>query len=160
MEMGTEILLARMKDHPEEFINIDNRALRLDELRWDRVLRDAREHLPKEDVDALDAGMKQLYIDRFNERVLKTLAGESEPEQTEETIKYKAQGRYGQVTSIPDPRALFGSAPLNAEGVAILQQDYDLQRQMMEQQRQMMNSKNPVNTGGMSSSKNFFSRGV
>jgi hypothetical protein len=78
MEIGTEILLARMKDHPEEFINLRNMALGLSDLRWDRLLRDAKEHLPKEDTDALEAGIKQLYIDRFNERVLKTLAGESE----------------------------------------------------------------------------------
>jgi hypothetical protein len=126
MEMGTEILLARMKEYPEEFIN-DNRAIH-DGLRWDRVLRDSRDHLPKEDIDALDAGIKQLYIDRFNERVLKTLAGESEPEQTEETITYKASGRYG----IPDPRALYGN-PVDAH------EEYKKQMKQyeMEQQRQM-----------------------
>jgi hypothetical protein len=93
MEMGTEILLARMKEYPEEFINQENKALGYEGLRWDRVLRDAREHLPKEDVDALDAGMKRLYIDRFNEKVLKTLAGEAVYE-SEDTLTYKTQGRY------------------------------------------------------------------
>ena len=111
MEMGTEILLARMKEHPEEFINLKDRALGLNDLRWDRVLRDAKEHLPKEDTDALEAGIKQLYIDRFNERVLKTLAGESEPEQTEGTIKYKVSERYS--TGFTDSRVLLGTAPSN-----------------------------------------------
>jgi hypothetical protein len=108
MEMGTEILLARMKEYPEEFIN-DNRVRRLDGLRWDSVLREAREHLPEEDVKALEAGMKQLYIDRFNERVLKVLAGESEPEQPEGTITYKATNRYAAGGGMADPRGLFGA---------------------------------------------------
>lgn len=138
MEMGTEILLARMKEYPEEFINLNDIALGYDGLRWDRLLRDAKEHLPKEDTDALEAGMKQLYIDRFNERVLKTLAGESEPETDtpeRQTLKYKTQGRYG--TGWVDPRGVFGSAPVKAEGTAISQYDYDIRRQMMEQERLM-----------------------
>jgi hypothetical protein len=164
MEMGTEILLARMKEYPEEFINVENRALGYDGLRWDRVLRDAREHLPKEDVDALDAGMRRLYIDRFNERVLKTLAGESEPEQTEGTITYKASGRYATgAIGASDPRALFGTPQADAhqEYMNEMARQQKLMNQMeMQQQRQMMNSKNQVNTGGMSSLKNFFSRGM
>ena len=141
MEMGTEILLARMKDHPEEFINIDNRALRLDELRWDRVLRDAREHLPKEDVEALEAGMKQLYIDRFNERVLKVLAGESEPEQPEGTITYKTKGRY--TTGLP----------VDAHEEYMKQKQYE----MDQMRRQMNNAQNTLGEG-ISSFKNFFGR--
>jgi hypothetical protein len=155
VEMGTEILLARMKEYPEEFINQENKALGYDGLRWDRVLRDARDHLPKEDIDALDAGMKQLYIDRFNERVLKTLAGESEPEHTEEPLIYKAQGRYGQVTAIPDPRALYGNPGGDAHEEYIKQKQYE-----MEQQRRMMNSAQNTAGMGISSFKNFFSGGT
>ena len=155
MEMGTEILLARMKEYPEEFINVNNIALGYDGLRWDRVLRDAREHLPKEDVDALDAGIKRLYVDRFNERVLKTLAGESEPEQTEGTITYKTQGRY--TTGFTDPRGLFGNVP-----VEHIEEEYQkqLKQYEMEQQRRMMNSAQNTAGMGISSFKNFFSRGT
>jgi hypothetical protein len=151
METGTEILLARMKDHPEEFINIDNRAMGYDGPRWDRVLRDAREHLPKEDVDALDAGIKRLYVDRFNERVLKVLAGESEQE---DTLKYKASGRYS--TGVTDVRGLFGN-PVDAHEEYMKQKQYE-----MEQQRRLMNSaQNTLSQGlmnGMSPLKNFFGR--
>jgi len=140
MEMGTEILLARMKEHPEEFVN-DNSVRRLDGLRWDSVLRDAREHLPEEDVKALEAGMKQLYIDRFNERVLKVLAGESEPEQPEGTITYKTQGRYQ--TGVTDTRGLFGN-PVDAHEEYMKQKQYE-----MDQQRRMMNNAhNMANIGG------------
>jgi len=148
MEMGTEILLARMKEYPEEFVNLDNRTLGYDGLRWDRVLRDAREHLPKEDVDALEAGMKQLYIDRFNERVLKTLAGESEPEQTEGTITYKAQGRYQ--TGTTDVRGLFGN-PVDAheeykKEMAIQQ---NLMNQMEMESERSRNRAQNTGVGGM-----------
>jgi hypothetical protein len=119
MEMGTEILLARMKEYPEEFINQENKALGYEGLRWDRVLRDAREHLPKEDVDALDAGLKRLYIDRFNEKVLKTLAGEAVYE-SEDTLTYKTQGRYtmGMTNALADAHL-------------------EHKKHIMEQQRQM-----------------------
>ena len=89
---------------------------------------------------ALEAGMKQLYIDSFNERVLKTLAGEGRQEEEEEkpqTLKYKTQGRYG--TGVTDVRRVFGGPPTKAEGT---QYDYDahereLKRRIMEQQRMM-----------------------
>jgi hypothetical protein len=94
--------------------------------------------------------MKQLYIDRFNERVLKTLAGESEPEQTEGTITYKASGRYATgAIGTTDVRGLFGN-PVDAheEYKKEMARQQNLMNQMeMEQQRQMMNSKN--STGGM-----------
>ena len=120
MEMGTEILLARMKEYPEEFINVNDIALGYDGLRWDRVLRDARDHLPKEDIVALDAGIKQLYVDRFNERVLKVLAGESEQEESEGNMTYKTQGRYtmGMTNALADAHL-------------------EHKKHIMEQQRQM-----------------------
>ena len=99
METGTEIILQRMKDCPEEFPNEG-------ELygKWGRLIHDARNVLPKEDIEALDASYKRLLLDRFNENVLKALAGEVEPEM----IKYKAEGRYA--TGWSDPRVFVGSS--------------------------------------------------
>jgi hypothetical protein len=94
MQVGTEILLARMKDYPEEFLGIHGG------MKWDRILADARACLPNDEVAALDAMFKQLTVDRFNEDVLKTLAGEEQPE----TLKYKASGQY--VTGWTDPQAM------------------------------------------------------
>jgi len=84
MQVGTEILLARMKEYPEEFL------MEHDIPRWERVMRDARNYLPEEDLKALDDGLRQIHIDKFNERVLKVLAGEDTLEK--ETVVYKAQG--------------------------------------------------------------------
>jgi len=108
METGTQILLQRMKDFPEEFAN-DGELFG----KWERTLTGYKEILPREDVEALDAAYKQMRIDRFNERVLKTLAGE-EPKQ--ETITYKTSGRYAGGFS--DPRA-FASAVAKGEGQMI-----------------------------------------
>jgi hypothetical protein len=106
METGTQIILQRMKDNPEEFPNEG-------ELhgKWGRLINDARGFLPKEDVEALDAAYRQLIVDRYNERVLKTLAGEDK-----ETVIYKAKGRYAGGFS--DPRA-FANAAVKAEGQAV-----------------------------------------
>lgn len=71
MQTGTVVLLARMKDHPEEFFGAGSH-------RWDRIITDARPYLPSEDVQALDSALSQLHIDRFNERVLKQLSGETD----------------------------------------------------------------------------------
>jgi hypothetical protein len=86
MQVGTEILLARMKEYPDEFFTSSN------ESRWARIIDESRQYLPKEDVEALDEGYRQMNIDRFNERVLARLAGEGK--QPEETLKYKATERY------------------------------------------------------------------
>ena len=96
MQVGTEILLARMKEYPEEFLDIRKG------LKWDRVLMDARSCLPSDEIAALDAMLKQLNIDRFNEDVLRTLAGEEQPE----NLKYKASERYS--TGWTDPRVVLG----------------------------------------------------
>ena len=157
MEMGTEILLARMKEYPEEFINQENKALGYEGLRWNRVLRDAREYLPKEDVDALDAGMKRLYIDRFNERVLKTLAGEAVYE-SEDTLTYKTQGRYttGMTNAIADARSIYGSLPADAH------EEYKKQMkqyEMEQQRRQMNNAQNTLSNGANGMFGNIFGRG-
>jgi hypothetical protein len=77
MEIGTEILLKRIKDCPEEFADHDIHGIG----RWSRVLNAARECLPREEADAINKAMeearRQHMLDRFNEQVLKTLAGEN-----------------------------------------------------------------------------------
>lgn len=75
MQVGTEILLARMKEYPDEFFTGNYGGGR-----WTGILDDARQYLPKEDVEALDEGHRQMQVDRFNERVLARLAGEDKPE--------------------------------------------------------------------------------
>ena len=80
MEIGTEILLKRIQDCPEEFVFQDIHDIG----RWSKVLYNAKECLPKEELDAikkaLEESRKQYLLDKFNEHVLKTLAGETDTE--------------------------------------------------------------------------------
>ena len=71
MQTGTVILLARMKTNPEEFFGSGSH-------RWDRIINDVKPYLPTEDAYALEEGVRQLHVDRFNERVLKQIAGEED----------------------------------------------------------------------------------
>ena len=103
MQVGTEILLARMKEYPDEFFNGNLVG------RWAGIIDDARMYLPKEDVEALDEGYRQMRVDRFNERVLARLAGEDKQE-AEETVKVKASGRYSLGTT--DPRQIYSGPTL------------------------------------------------
>jgi hypothetical protein len=72
MQTGTEILLARMAEYPEEFIegNIS---------KWSHVMHMGNECLPDEDKAALKEAYTKAKIERFNGEVLATLAGEREP---------------------------------------------------------------------------------
>jgi hypothetical protein len=123
METGTQIILQRMKDCPEEFAN-DGELFG----KWERALMGYKEILPQEDIEALDAAYRQMRIDKFNEVVLKTLAGE-EPKQ--ETVTYKTKDRY--ITGFTDPRGLFGSAVAKGEGQPI-QDQAEMQARAMQNQ--------------------------
>ena len=80
MEIGTEILLKRIKDCPEEFAQNDPQGI-YGAGKWFSVLNAAKHSLPKEEFDAineaLEVSRKQYLLDKFNESVLKTLAGEN-----------------------------------------------------------------------------------
>jgi hypothetical protein len=87
--------------------------------------------------------------------VLKVLAGESEPEQTEGTITYKTQGRYttGMTNAIADARSIYGGLPADAHEEYMKQKQYE-----MDQMRRQMNSAQNTLGQGISSFKNFFGR--
>lgn len=126
METGTQILVERMKTHPEEFIEGHIS-------KWARVMHMANDCLPDEDKAALREAYGQAKIDHFNEQVLKTLAGEVDSE-AEGTIRYQAKERYA--TGLTDPRGLFagsngtsavglmpsafGAVPLSSQGTVTL----------------------------------------
>ena len=87
METGTEILIARMASHPEEFV--EGLASK-----WTRVMN-MTECLSDEDKQALKEAYHRAKIEHFNGEVLATLAGECEPlAPHENTIRYKAKDRY------------------------------------------------------------------
>ena len=78
MLTGLDILIARMKTNPEEFL-IDNRAPYEGELlggRWNDLINYAGRVANEEERQALEDAIKELHRDDFNERVFKRLAGE------------------------------------------------------------------------------------
>lgn len=86
MLTGLEILIARMKDHPEEFLT---------QRKWDELIAEFGEYFTKEELDAYKTARSEMMRDLFNEAVLKRLAGEESPPPPS-TVKYKAQERYNQ----------------------------------------------------------------
>jgi hypothetical protein len=101
METGTEILIARMASHPEEFVEGFTS-------KWARVMN-MTECLPDEDKQAIREAFNRAKIEHFNGEVLATLAGEREPlGSADNTIKYQAEGRYA--TGLTDPRNLFSTS--------------------------------------------------
>ena len=145
MEIGTEILLKRIQDCPEEFADHDIHGIG----RWTRVLHAAKECLPREEIDAIkkamDEARKQHLLDRFNEQVLKTLAGETDTESDRQA--YMTTGainstftngvitnsqQYGQ--GFTDPRrAMSSGGMLSSNGNASLLMGQS-QQQMAQQQ--------------------------
>jgi hypothetical protein len=114
METGTQILIERMKTHPEEFL--EGKISK-----WAEVMHMANDCLPDEDREALKQAYTQAKVERFNGEVLATLAGERNP--VVETLKYKASERYSQ--GLTDPRGLFGSAVAKQEGQRIYDHNTD-----------------------------------
>jgi len=76
MLTGLDILIARMKTNPEEFL-ID-KASREDELggKWSDLINYAGRVANEEERQALEDAIKEMHRDDFNERVMKRLAGE------------------------------------------------------------------------------------
>ena len=101
MQVGTQILIDRMKTNPEEFQ--EGKISR-----WGKALSMANEWLPEDDKKALNEAINNMRLENFNEEVLKTLADEAEKEPPLETLKYKSTGRYGGGWT--DPAGIFGNS--------------------------------------------------
>ena len=145
MLTGLEILIARMKDHPDEFLM---------QRKWDELIEDFAEHFTEEELNAYKAARNEMMRDLFNEAVLKRLAGEEDDGKSQpSTAKYKAQERYA--TGMTDPRGLFGQPRSNQmitakqmeamklaneamQQSALQKEDYS--RQLEQQRRGMQNS--------------------
>ena len=95
MLTGLEILLARMKTNPEEFLKDGNVPYDGETFggKWSDLLDYAWRIADKDERDALDVARKEFYRDDFNERVMKRLAGEEEPPRVEIDLALRASQR-------------------------------------------------------------------
>ena len=64
MLSGLEIVLARLKEYPEEWN------------KWANLVEDYKEHFTQEEAQAWRSAITQMSRERFNEKVLKRLSGE------------------------------------------------------------------------------------
>ena len=107
MLTGLEILLARMKTNPEEFL-VEGRAPHDGEIfggKWSDLIDYAWRVGTEDEREAIQEARKEFLRDDFNERVFKRLAGE---ETKPDTMKIKITERYA--TGHSDPRrGLFGA---------------------------------------------------
>ena len=108
MLTGLEILLARMKTNPEEFLTKNGTVPYDGEMfggKWSDLLDYAWRVANNDEREMITKARDEFYRDDFNERVFKRLAGE---ETKQETLIYKSSGRY--TTGQSDPRGgLFGA---------------------------------------------------
>ena len=107
MLTGLDILLARMKTNPEEFL-LEGRAPHDGEIfggKWGDLIDYAWRIGTEDEREAIQEARKEFLRDDFNERVFKRLAGE---ETKQDTMKIKITERYA--TGHSDPRGgLFGA---------------------------------------------------
>jgi len=92
MLTGLEILLARMKTNPEEFLKEDGRVPYDGETfggKWSDLLDYAWRIADKDERDALDVARKEFYRGDFNERVFKRLAGEEQEQEESPMQKFR-----------------------------------------------------------------------
>lgn len=100
MLTGLDILLARMKTNPEEFLEEVYRAPYDGETfggKWADLLDYAWRVADKDERDALEAARKEFYRDDFNERVMRRLAGEEAPVLAEMDLALRASQRKQQM---------------------------------------------------------------
>jgi hypothetical protein len=117
---GIEILLERMKTHPEEFER---------EGKWTDVLVNIDTHLTEEEREAVKQGFTNMARATFNEVVMKSIAGESvEWEQ----VNAIAQ-TYDSVLSYPLERR----KRIEIAEKERREKDWELEKMRVEQQRAM-----------------------
>ena len=117
MLTGLDILIARMKTNPEEFLKEDGRVPYDGETfggKWSDLLDYAWRIGDKDERDALDVARKEFYRDDFNERVMKRLAGEEEPPRVEIDLALRASGRKAAQPQMTHQQMMQNSMAQNA----------------------------------------------
>jgi hypothetical protein len=100
MNDGVKILLARMETHPEEFM--DN--LWHGQTKWGGLLNTFRHCLTKEEINAIDEGVRDIERGRFTELVMKELLDPQEDVQGELSLDpYKTQILPSSITYTSEP---------------------------------------------------------
>jgi hypothetical protein len=84
MNAGVEIILERIKTHPDEFAN--KGGGRLTNGKWSRVLENYGGHLEQEEIDAINNAIDKVNQDYFTEEVMTILVDGVDKASLEEEI--------------------------------------------------------------------------
>jgi hypothetical protein len=156
MLTGLEILLARMKTNPEEFL-AEGRVPHDGEIfggKWSDLFDYAWRVSTEDERAMIQEARKEFLRDDFNERVFKRLAGE---ETKQDTMKIKITERYA--TGHADPRGgLFGAGGiLNANTQTVGSQPLEGYEQQMARYAQTQDDamrQSKTLFGGLGAGKN------
>ena len=85
MLAGVKIILERMKTHPEDFAYNSVGGMS----NWSRLIDRAigEEILTKEEIDALNDGVKNCRREMFNQKVMQVMAGEEQESSTQNLVE-------------------------------------------------------------------------
>lgn len=134
MLTGLEILIARMKDHPDEFLM---------QRKWDELINEFGGYFTEEELNAYKAARNEMMRDLFNESVLKRLAGEEDEGKTQLST---AIGR--QAFGWTDPKAMFGQL-VNTPQLAAKQANAAMQQQAWRYNTTMDAARQAAQRNGM-----------
>ena len=112
MLTGVEILLERMKTHPEEFLGIEGLYSK-----WGRVMAMGRDFFTEEERIALDNGLIGAKREAFNGEVLRVLTGNDEPNQYATTAGY--------AMNMGAPSKMIAPASMVKQARQILEKEFD-----------------------------------
>ena len=131
MLTGLEILIARMKDHPDEFLM---------QRKWDELINEFGGYFTEEELNAYKAARSEMMRDLFNEAVLKRLAGEEDDGKSR--IARYSTSQLKQAFGTTDTRAMYGQL-VNTPQLAAKQANAAMQQEAYNaaiQQQQGLNS--------------------
>lgn len=99
-----EVLLKRMETHPEEFGNSSRPH------NWMRLIEHYSDCLSEEETNRINEALKKARRARFNEKIMKELAGEGEP-----TVPIEVPYTHPYTTNPTRPRMQSSSTSLPSE---------------------------------------------
>ena len=107
MHPAVETILSRMKSHPDEFVNSG---------KWTQAIGDYKKWFTKEELDAVNEGLRGLRMGQFQERIFKILTDDTLDQTIEDNSAFgmapmKMSGRpvnYGLTTSATGTSSILG----------------------------------------------------
>jgi hypothetical protein len=114
MNAGVEIILERIKTHPEEFAN--KGGGKLANGKWSRVLENYAGHLEQEDIDAINNAIDKVNQDYFTEEVMTILADGRDIVSDEDGVSLNSMAH--SITTTQKRPRMISSATLNTGAIS------------------------------------------